>query len=266
MFKAVLKDGGCLWKKLVECLKELVDDVCFEIDGDGIRMEAMDTARVCLINLELQSSQFDSYMFDGHEPTIVSLPLGNMTKILKFAENDATITFMADEYDTSYVKFVFENISSSTRCDFRVSTLCNDGTRSTYEVPEINYSANVTMPSADLAKTCKDLATLAGTVHATVDAEGFTLKSEGDIGVARVAFKKGEHITIQRTDEVELDLGVRHMVSMTRAANLSDTVQLSLENNYPIRASFQLDKGIGTLSYYLAPRLSESDEEEFDDN
>lgn len=260
MFKVKLKDGGAMWKKLVECLKDVVTDVSFVIDGDGIRMEAMDVARVCLINLTLSANGFTSYKVDAQGPTVVVLPLANLSKIFRFADNDAQVTLMSDQYDTSYVKFVFE-MNNGTRCDFRVATMAHDGTYSKYEVPNVKYSASVEMPSADFAKTCRDLASISETVHAYVDAEGFTLKADGDIGVARVAFKKGDDVTISRSDEVELDLGVRHLVALSKAGTLSDKVSLSFQNDYPLRAVFRLGDGMGTLSYYLAPRIIDSDDE-----
>lgn len=70
-------------------------------------MQAMDSAHVALVSLKLNERGFKEYRCD--RPLTLGLSIENLSKILKVAGNDDSITLQTDEEEPSSLKFFFEN-------------------------------------------------------------------------------------------------------------------------------------------------------------
>lgn len=82
MFEARLIQGSLL-KKLVEALKELVQEVNFDVNSTGIHLQAMDSSHVCLVAFTLHADSFDHFRCD--RPLNMGIHIGNLSKVLKCA-------------------------------------------------------------------------------------------------------------------------------------------------------------------------------------
>jgi proliferating cell nuclear antigen len=82
MFEARLPQASLL-KKLVEAIKDLVNHGNFEAAEDGISLQAMDTAHVCLVALQLRSDGFEAFRCDRN--VTLGINLTNFSKLLKCA-------------------------------------------------------------------------------------------------------------------------------------------------------------------------------------
>lgn len=82
MFEARLIQGSLL-KKLVEALKELVQEVNFDVSAAGISLQAMDSSHVCLVSFCLRADGFDHFRCD--RTLNMGIHIGNLSKVLKCA-------------------------------------------------------------------------------------------------------------------------------------------------------------------------------------
>lgn len=86
MFEARLVSSITL-KKVLEAVKELLNEASFDCSDSGIQLQAMDNSHVSLVSLAVRSDGFDKNRC-GSNLTMGNL--GSMTKILKCANNDDT--------------------------------------------------------------------------------------------------------------------------------------------------------------------------------
>lgn len=63
MFEAKLAQGVVM-KKIVEAIKDLVNDVNLECSTTGMTLQAMDSSHVSLVSLTLRAEGFESYRCD----------------------------------------------------------------------------------------------------------------------------------------------------------------------------------------------------------
>lgn len=63
MFEARLAQSAIL-KKVLEAVKDLLNEATFECSDSGIQVQAMDNAHVSLVSLSLRSDGFDKYRCD----------------------------------------------------------------------------------------------------------------------------------------------------------------------------------------------------------
>jgi len=108
MFEARLGQASLL-KKILESLKDLVTDANFDCSPTGVALQAMDSSHVSLVSMLLQQEGFEKYRCD--RGIQLGINLNSMSKILKCAGNDDSVTIKSkEEGDT--VNFTFENQST----------------------------------------------------------------------------------------------------------------------------------------------------------
>lgn len=101
---------GSMLKKVLESMKDLVNEANFDCSMTGFSLQAMDSSHVALVGVLLKSEGFEHYRCDGN--LSMWMNLGNMTKMLKCAENDDIVTIKVDD-GSDTVTFTFE---SPTMC------------------------------------------------------------------------------------------------------------------------------------------------------
>ena len=89
MFEARLTQGGLL-KKLLDAVKDLVNDGNFDCSSTGFGLQAMDTSHVSLVSMMLRSDGFDHYRCDRN--ISMGMNLNNMAKMLKCANDKDVVT------------------------------------------------------------------------------------------------------------------------------------------------------------------------------
>jgi len=106
MFEAKLQQS-ISFKKIIDSIKDLVKSVNIDANSSGLSMQAMDSAHVALVSLKLNENGFKEYRCD--RPLTLGLSIENLSKILKCAGNDDSITLQTEEEEPSSLKFFFEN-------------------------------------------------------------------------------------------------------------------------------------------------------------
>ncbi len=107
MFEARLLEGSLL-KKVMESIKDLLNEASWDCSGNGMCLQAMDSSHVALVSLMLKSEGFENYRCDRN--LSLGINLASMSKILKCASNDDSITIRADD-EADAVTFIFESPS-----------------------------------------------------------------------------------------------------------------------------------------------------------
>ena len=113
---------GSLLKKVMDSIKDLVNDANFDCSATGFSLQAMDSSHVALVALLLRSEGFEHYRCDRN--ISMGMNLGNMAKMLKCAGNDDIITIKADD-GSDTVTFMFESPSKLPISLVLLFLMCN---------------------------------------------------------------------------------------------------------------------------------------------
>ncbi|CAN1232062.1 Proliferating cell nuclear antigen [Linum grandiflorum] len=237
---------GSLLKKVMDAIKDLVNDANFDCSSTSFALQAMDSSHVALVALLLRAEGFEHFRCDRN--ISMGMNLGNMAKMLKCAGNDDIITIKGDD-GSDTVTFMFESPTQDKISDFEMKLMDIDSEH--LGIPDAEYQAIVRMPSAEFTRICKDLATIGDT--------------GGDIGSANVVLRHNttvdkEATIIEMNEPVSLTFALRYMNSFTKAAPLSSTVTLSLSAELPIVVEYKIAE-MGYIRFYLAPKIEEDEEE-----
>ncbi|XP_023574341.1 proliferating cell nuclear antigen [Octodon degus] len=151
MFEARLVQGSIL-KKVLEALKDLINEACWDISSGGVNLQSMDSSHVSLVQLTLRSEGFDTYRCDRN--LAMGVNLTSMSKILKCAGNEDIITLRAED-NADTLALVFEAPNQEKVSDYEMKLMDLDVEQ--LGIPEQEYSCVVKMPSGEFARICRDL-------------------------------------------------------------------------------------------------------------
>jgi hypothetical protein len=97
---------GMLLKKLLDSIKDLVEESNFDCSSTAISLQAMDSSHVTLVAVLLKADGFDHYRAD--RPVSLGINIVSLSKILKCLGSSDSITLRAAD-DAEIIEFVFEN-------------------------------------------------------------------------------------------------------------------------------------------------------------
>ncbi|KAF7330902.1 Proliferating cell nuclear antigen [Mycena venus] len=184
MLEAKLAEAGTL-KKLLDAIKELVTDANFECNEEGLNLQAMDNSHVALVAVHLEAAGFKRYRCD--RPMPLGVNLSSLTKVLKCAKDDDECTLKAaDEADVLNLVYEAKNSDRIAEYDMKLMDIDSD----TLGIPDTDYDAEVTMPSAEFARIVRDLSALGESVRIEVSKEGVRFASEGESANGSILLKK----------------------------------------------------------------------------
>ena len=119
MFEAKLTEGHIL-KRIVEAIKDLVNEINLDVTPSGISLQAMDTSHVALVSLSLSSEGFEQYRCDIN--VVLGVNVANLAKVMKLADSSDSITLQADQ-DPSTLKIIFENEKTGRHTEFNLNLM-----------------------------------------------------------------------------------------------------------------------------------------------
>ncbi|CAH8595632.1 unnamed protein product [Dicrocoelium dendriticum] len=257
MFEARLNQADT-WKKVVDAIKDLVQEATLDCTENGISLQAMDNAHVSLVSLLLRSDGFETYRCDRN--LSLGLNITSTSKILKCASGSDAVTLKAgDKADT--LTFVFESRNQEKVSDFEIKLMDLDVDH--LGIPDTNYTCVVKMPSSELQRICRDLSQIGDSVVISVAKDCVSFSSTGDLGTGNIkvsqsanADKPEESVSIVTSEDVSITYSLHYFNIFTKATPLSSRVVLSLTENVPAVVEFTIED-LGYIRYYLAPKIED---------
>ncbi|KAL9015357.1 MAG: hypothetical protein Q9173_000024 [Seirophora scorigena] len=254
MLEARLEQAQLL-KKVVDAIKDLVQDCNFDCNDSGIALQAMDNSHVALVSMMLKAESFSPFRCDRN--IALGINLTSLMKVLRCAQNEDILTLKAED-SPDVVNLVFETSESDRLSEYDIKLMDID--QEHLGIPETEYAATISMPSAEFQRICRDLMALSESVAIEATKEGIKFSCTGDIGNGAVTLRSytnvenpEKNIDISLSEPVALTFSLKYLVNFCKASGLSGTVKLCLSNEVPLLVEYTLASN-SYLRFYLAPK------------
>ncbi|KAF1969197.1 proliferating cell nuclear antigen [Bimuria novae-zelandiae CBS 107.79] len=249
-----------LLKKVVDAIKDLVQDCNFDCNDSGIALQAMDNSHVALVSMLLQSAAFEIFRCDRN--ISLGINLGSLTKVLRAAGSDDILTLKADDAP-DVVNIVFESNNGDRLSEYDIKLMDID--QEHLGIPETDYSSIISMPAAEFQRICRDLSALSESVAIECSKDGVKFSCSGDIGSGSVMLRSStdtenpeKSVEIEMNEPVALTFSLKYLVNFCKASGLSNTVKLKLSAEVPLLVEYPLVEN-SHLRFYLAPKIGDED-------
>ncbi|KAJ2785111.1 hypothetical protein H4R18_000699 [Coemansia javaensis] len=262
MIEAVLPQASLL-KKIIEAVKELVDEANFDFSETGIRLQAMDKSHIALSFLHLRNDGFSEYRCDRSQT--LGINLNSFSKILKCAANDDQVQIKATD-KAEKLAVSFESSSKDRVSEFNLKLMDID--IDSVDVPEMDYQATVTMSAQEFARIVRDMMTLGDAITIDATKQGVKFSTFGDDGDGSILLKHGKLIddennpsatSVEINEPVSHSLALKYLANFAKAAPLSDSVTINLIEDAPVMFEFKISE-MGHIRFYLAPQIEDDNE------
>lgn len=230
-------------KEIIDSLGKIVDEVAFQLTPEGLRVKAIDPARVALIDIYLPQTAFLEY--DVPEEIIAGLSTANLSKLLKKVKKGDKFVMEVSEEKVVIV------IEALVRRTYRFRNL----EVPLPEVPEAQLEFNVEAQMlVDVIKhAIKDAETVGDLLELEApDQETLYLRGRG-VSVTETKLTMGMPalllLEVKNPSKSAYQLEyLKHVVNLTKIAELA-TIRFSTD--MPLELEFSLSEG--RVKYLLAP-------------
>jgi len=257
MFEARLDQADFL-KKVIEAIKDLVQDCNFDCNDRGIALQAMDNSHVALVSMVMTADSFSPFRCDRN--IALGLNLNSLSKIMRAAQGNEMLVLKAED-NPDVVSLRFESPVADRVSEYEIKLMDID--QDHLGIPDTEYKATVTMPSTEFQRITRDLLSLSESVLIEVDKDSIKFDCEGEIGKGSISIRRHtdledeqNNVSIQMTDPVALTFSLKYLANFCRATGLAGQVTLSLSDETPLRVEYKFANN-GYLRFYLAPKIGE---------
>lgn len=115
----------------------------------------MDNSHVALVSMMLQAEAFSPFRCDRN--LALGINLTSLTKVLRAAQASDVLTIKAEDAP-DVVNLVFESSEKDRISEYDLKLMDID--QEHLGIPETDYAASITMPSAEFQRICRDLSNI----------------------------------------------------------------------------------------------------------
>jgi len=115
----------------------------------------MDNSHVALVSMLMSAATFQPFRCDRN--IALGINLSSLTKVLRAAQNNDILTLKAEDAPDS-VNLTFESAESDRISEYDIKLMDID--QEHLGIPETQYAATISMPSAEFQRICRDLSQL----------------------------------------------------------------------------------------------------------
>ena len=243
------------FRTLIEALKEILTEANLEFDPQGIKVMAVDETHTVLVYLRLHSDRFENYFCPVKH--VLGVNMIYLFKLIKTMGNNDSLTLYLPASNPNKLGIRMENSEKSTVTNYYLKLFDTDV--EDIQIPSLNFTSIIHMPSMDLQKICRDMNALGEKLDVEVTSSGSDLifKCIGDFAEQETIISENNStMKVQKTTNTsEIVQGIfqlKHLVLFTKCTSLCPSIELYLKNDYPLILRYTV-ANLGEVKLVLAP-------------
>lgn len=230
-------------KCIFEVLKDILNDVNMIFDTNGLRILALDSARVALVNVFLDADNFEEYTCTKRVTAGVNI--SNTYKILKSISGSDVMIMDLTDNESIRISVHNDTKKMTTTHELKLLDINDEG----LDVPDITLDNVTIVPSAEFQKICRDMGQLSQYVTIRRRGQDFEMSCEGDFANQKTV------ISVSDSDaDIENVFSLKYINMFTKSTNMSQSLEIFQGQDMPIIFRYCI-ANLGDLKFYLAPNV-----------
>ena len=243
------------FRTLVEALKEILTEANLEFDSQGLKVMSVDETHTVLVYLRLHSERFENYFCPAKH--VLGVNMIYLFKLIKTMANNDSLTLYLPASNPNKLGIRMENSEKSTVTNYFLKLF--DTNVDEIQIPSLNFTNIIHMPSLDLQKICRDMNTLGEKLDVEITSSGSDLvfRCIGDFAEQETVMSENKDtMKVQKSgSQVEVVQGIfqlKHLVLFTKCTSLCPSIEMYLKNDYPLILRYTV-ANLGEVKLVLAP-------------
>lgn len=243
------------FRTLIEALKEILTEANLEFDSQGIKVMAVDETHTVLVYLRLHADRFETFYCP--QKHVLGVNMIYLFKLIKTMGNSDSLTLYLPANNPNKLGIRMENSEKSTVTNYFLKLFDTDV--EDIQIPSLNFSSIIHMPSVDLQKICRDMNALGEKLDVEITSSGSDLifRCMGEFAWQETIISENNTtMKVQKTaNSHEIVQGIfqlKHLVTFTKCTSLCPSIELYLKNDYPLILQYTV-ANLGGVKLVLAP-------------
>ena len=254
-------------RNLFSALKDLVPDITMIVDKTGLKIINFDKNHTTLVAVKV--------LFEKHtcipDKIVVCANSLHLFKLISNTSNDDLFSMYIDKEDyhdgsVSHLGLQYDNgkISQCNNYKLRLYEPEDDE----LEVPEVNYSAIIHMPSAGFQKIVRDLTGLSDRIKIESVGDDLIFSCVGPFAKSRIFRTEKKADTGELDDKIDAikfrkkpdpsvvmcgEFPLKSLNNFIKCTPLSQHLEIYLENNLPLIVKYDIGANMGDIRLCLSP-------------
>jgi proliferating cell nuclear antigen len=247
-------------KILFDILKDILIDVNIEFSKDKIKIDRMDNNRFILVNIVLETKNFEYYKCDYTEenPLVLGMNIFNLCKLLKFFNSEDIMIMSVDSENTGVLEIKSINNQKNTITKYLMDlTEINEENN---KIPSTDFDTIITYNTKNFHSLLKSMGSLSDKIdiksynkQLILSCKGFFCSQETIIGE-----NEDGMIVLKDSDKIiQCKYLSKHLTSFSKCMNLSNFCTIYLKSDFPLMIEYTLGN-LGNIKIIIAPAFEEN--------
>lgn len=249
-----------LFTSIFQNIRPFTEHLSISFTQDGIYLQTMDSARVSIIELNINKSWFDEYNVKG--TVVLGIPVNILFKILNAREKVQKMHIVYDSIESDNLTLHFTS-EDKTLFDKHFQCPLLDIESEVMQIPAIEYAAEFSLPSAMFGTLIQQLKTFGDSLDILCTEEQIELAAHstesGKMSV-EVNIDDLSAFSINENEKLNISFSLTQLHHISMFHKLAKEVSLGLCDQYPMSIQYLFTEGSGSLRAFLAPKISDNDD------
>ena len=256
--KLLLKDKKKkdIFISIFHLLKNASSQINVMFEAERCHVQGMDKSHVCLFDLSLRNTWFDSYEASGVNLSFDSSIFYSMIST-KSDEQDLIITKSPHDEDNLKIELVNPSENLSKKTDFNKFFVMSlmEYEYEEMSIPNTEYDAEIALPSKKVTDMLSQLSNFGNDLNIVCCDEYTDFKTTGQSGEMRVNISVDDmtSYSIVEGEEVSLTYSLNYISKMCITNKLSTDIEFNLSGDFPMKIKYNLGEE-SCLMFYIAPK------------
>lgn len=231
------------FKEIIDALGKLVDEVAFQIKPEGLKVVALDPAKVALINIDIPMTAFLEY--DVSEEIIAGLSTASLSKMLKkIKKGDQFIMNVEEERIEIVIESIGKRVYRFRNLDIPIPQLPET---------QLEFNVQAQLLVDVLKQALKDAETVGEFLEFEApDTETLYLRGKGTtIAETKLVMGTSALVSLEVKEPSKSTYQVEYLKHIAGLTKIAELVTLKFSSEAPLELEFSLSEG--RIKYLLAP-------------
>jgi len=241
-----------IFKVLIELLHNNIKTACFEISPENIILRMMDSNRRTLIDIVLNSKNFNMYYINtktDSQNICIGVNLNHFYKMLKsIKKKDSLVLFIQEDRITDIgIQVIPKDFSRLTTSFVKIQNIQN----LEIALPD-KYDHDIMVSSTEFSKMCKDMFNMSNTI--SVNATRFNVRFSCNVGSVYSREVMLGDTEVDMTSQSDIcfndDFDTEQLSRILKIAGLNQNMMIHCRTDMPLHFETKVGN-LGTISVYI---------------
>jgi len=247
------------FSSIFQHMKLFTESVNVMFEPDRMFIQAMDSARVSIVEMYLPADWFDKYEHKKSGTITLGINTTIMFKVLSTRDKIQSILLNYDMNQSDKLGLEFTSESKSVfNKNFEIPLMDID--EEMMEIPTMDYQAEFSLPSANFASLVTQMKLFGDTLQFECSEDKIQMSAVSqDVGKMNVNIPIDDlnAFSINEGEELNISFSITHLGSICAYSKIAKDIDICITNNYPIRLTYLLNDSGAKFVFYLAPKMSD---------